>query len=180
MLCYYSTYFDRCFNGGFKEAKEQKLILPEDRPEDFQLLLDYIFINGEGPLEPKGDPKQQMKYCMEFVEYAGKYDLIGAIQVVLGALKRLLEACFRGIKVDMLLQPQHIGTVFRVLPEGHELRGLVAVISLKFGLVDGLYEPQEKTVDGFAAEMLNQLRKHKSGRAFAHVQDYCNRLDHTF
>jgi len=180
MLCYYSTYFDRCFNGGFKEAKEQKLILPEDRPEDFQLLLDYIFINGEGPLEPEGDPKQQMKYCMELVEYAGKYDLIGALQIVLGALKRLLEACFRGIKADMLLQPQHIETVFRVLPEGHELRGLVAVISLKFGLVDGFYELQEKTVDGFAAEILNQLRKHKSGRAFTHVQDYYNRLDHTF
>src|SRR3979490_2719149 len=77
MLCYYSTYFDRCFNGGFKEAKEQKLVLSEDSVEFFELLMDYIFINGDKPIEPKGDSKCQMQYCMDFVEYAGMYDLPG-------------------------------------------------------------------------------------------------------
>ncbi len=42
LLCYYSSYFDRCFNGGFKEAKEQKLALPEDSVEDFEILLHYV------------------------------------------------------------------------------------------------------------------------------------------
>ena len=39
ILCYNSTYFDRCFNGQVKEAKEQKLSLPEDRPEFFQRVI---------------------------------------------------------------------------------------------------------------------------------------------
>lgn len=180
ILCYYSTYFDRCFNGGFKEAKHQKLSLPEDRPEDFQLLLDYIFINGEGPLEPKGDSEQQMKYCIEFIEYAGEYDLVGAVQVISGALKRLLEACFRESEANLLLKPQHIETIYRVLPEGHELRALVAVMGLKFSLVDGLFAEQERNVEGFAAEMLNQLREHKTQRNFRQVQGFCNGLEHTF
>lgn len=78
------------------------------------------------------------------------------------------------------MEPQHIETVFRVLPEGHELRGWVAIIALKFGLTDGSYEVQEKRVDGFAAEMLEQLRKHKNRRNFDHVSRYYAALDHTF
>jgi hypothetical protein len=180
MLCYYSTYFDRCFNGGFREAKEQKLVLPEDRIDYFQLLLDYVFISGGELIRAEGDGKQQMKYYMDFIEYAGKYDLIGAIQIISGALKDLIKASFRGTKVNLLLAPVHIEIIFRVLPEGHELRGLVAVLALKFGLVSGLYKSQEKTVDGFAAEILNQLRKHKTGRNFSIVENYYDVLEHTF
>jgi hypothetical protein len=43
ILCHYSRYFDRCFNGNFEESKEQKLNLPEDKPEWFELLLDSMF-----------------------------------------------------------------------------------------------------------------------------------------
>lgn len=45
ILCHYSLYFDRCFNGHFKEAIEQELTLREDLPEFFDLLLDYMFIH---------------------------------------------------------------------------------------------------------------------------------------
>jgi hypothetical protein len=73
MLCYYSTYFDRCFNGGFKEAQEQKLVLPEGRVEYFQHLLDYMFVNGREPFKAKSDSKEQMEYYIDFIEYAGKH-----------------------------------------------------------------------------------------------------------
>jgi hypothetical protein len=41
VLAHYSAYFDRCFNGGFLEAKEKKLTLAEDKVENFETLLDY-------------------------------------------------------------------------------------------------------------------------------------------
>jgi hypothetical protein len=139
-----------------------------------------MFLNGGNPIKAEGNPKQQLQYYIDFIEYAGKYNLLGAFKMISGELKNLLESSFRGSWVDTPLQPKHIETVFRVLPEGHELRGLIALIALKFGLIQGFYAVQEKTVEGFAAEMLNQLRKHKNGRNFAHVSSYYAQLDHTF
>ncbi|KAL2074346.1 hypothetical protein VTL71DRAFT_8124 [Oculimacula yallundae] len=42
LLYYYSPYFDRCFNGGFKEGTEQKLELPDDKIEDFEVIIEYM------------------------------------------------------------------------------------------------------------------------------------------
>jgi hypothetical protein len=46
ILCYYSSYFERCFNGRFEEGEEQKLTLPEDKLDYFQILLDYMFLGS--------------------------------------------------------------------------------------------------------------------------------------
>jgi hypothetical protein len=42
IICSQSDYFRRCFNGGSKEAEEQKLYLDEDKVEDFEILLEYV------------------------------------------------------------------------------------------------------------------------------------------
>lgn len=42
LLCHYSTYFDRCFNGEFVEARNQEVELDEDDPEIFALLVEWI------------------------------------------------------------------------------------------------------------------------------------------
>jgi hypothetical protein len=43
LLCHRSPYFDRAFNGGFKEAVEQVLCLPEISIETFQLVVQYLY-----------------------------------------------------------------------------------------------------------------------------------------
>jgi hypothetical protein len=42
LLCHYSDFFDCCFNGNFAEALSQKLELPEDLVEEFEILLEYM------------------------------------------------------------------------------------------------------------------------------------------
>lgn len=105
----YSTFFGRCFNGGFKEAKEQKLVLPEDRVDFFQLLLDYMFTSSGELVKAKGDSKEQMEHYMEFIEYAGKYDLLGALEIISGGLKDLLEDYFYSTKPPFRLAPESAG-----------------------------------------------------------------------
>lgn len=185
ILCYYSTYFDRCFNGGFKEAKELKLTLPEDQVEYFQHLLDYMFMNGGESFKAHGTWKQKMDYYMTFIEYIGKYELFGAFQMISGGLKEVMMEAFQLDHPTTCLLPQHIETVFRVLPDGHELRGSVAVLALKYGFMRGSYTTQERTVDGFAVELLNQMRKHNdssnySTRSTMSLTPFFKELYHTF
>jgi hypothetical protein len=42
LLCHYSDYFDACFNGNFSEAQSQKLELPDDKVQEFEILLEYM------------------------------------------------------------------------------------------------------------------------------------------
>jgi hypothetical protein len=156
ILCYYSTYFDRYFNGRFKEAAEHNLTLPEDRVEYFQHLLDYMILNGGDAIKVNGDWRQKMKYYMGFIEYIGKYDLLGALQMISVDLKKLMEEAFNLDNYSYRLVPVYIETVFRVLPEGHELRDSVAVLAMKYGILNGYYKTQEKMVDGFGDSKSNK------------------------
>lgn len=40
LLCYYSRFFDKCFNGPFIEGQTQKLDLPDDRVGFFEIMLE--------------------------------------------------------------------------------------------------------------------------------------------
>ena len=42
LLCHYSDFFDSCFNSGFYETLSQTLYLPEDRIEEFEILLEFM------------------------------------------------------------------------------------------------------------------------------------------
>jgi len=48
LLCHYSDFFDICFNGSFGETLTQSLSLPEDKVEDFEILLEFM-LRGTTP-----------------------------------------------------------------------------------------------------------------------------------
>jgi hypothetical protein len=165
ILCYYSSFFDRCFNGGFNEAKNQKLHLPEDDPEFERILVDYMFAAGGNPIRLEGSSGEQMGTCLAFIEYAGKYDLPGAVEAVSGDFKRPLEEEYElyGLLYSL------IEIIFRVLPKNHVLRALVARFAVLGGLITGHHseEEEEEEVDGFAAEVLKTIqRKQIQGRRY--------------
>jgi len=43
LLCESSDFFKKGFMGGFKEAQEKEMSLPEDNPEAFSLFLDWLY-----------------------------------------------------------------------------------------------------------------------------------------
>lgn len=93
LLCHYSKYFERCFNGGFKEAETQELALPEDEVYYFEALLEVMlqgkisegFANKEVRFLTSrviyyvGDRiscrNLLIKKCLDLLRYADKYDL---------------------------------------------------------------------------------------------------------
>jgi hypothetical protein len=81
ILCYHLSYFDRCFNGHFKEAIELKLIPPDDAVKDFEIILDFVLtgrISTMFEIIPDDVDENPVKECIEFIEYAEKPDLAGA------------------------------------------------------------------------------------------------------
>ena len=150
-------FFDRCFNGGFKESNDQKLHLPEDNPKFFKILVNYMFAAGGNPIRLEGSCRAQMDTCLEFIQYAGKYDLPGAVEAVSGDFKRLLEEEYELCSLLYGL----IETIFRVLAKDHQPRALIARFAVLGGFITGYHseEEEEEEVDGFVAEVLKQFRE---------------------
>ncbi|KAF2500044.1 hypothetical protein BU16DRAFT_522892 [Lophium mytilinum] len=46
LLCSYSDFFRAALQGGFKEAKEKRVALPEEDPEVFELFVQWLFTGG--------------------------------------------------------------------------------------------------------------------------------------
>ena len=165
IFCYYLTYFDRCFNSQFKEGKEQKLALLEDKPKIFWMLL---FVGVRDEFEPEGNNAlEKYSYCIEFIKYASKYDLADASVAIFDAFSKLLAREERESWFDLEI----VYLIFENFPEGHEMRALIA----KFAMVTGFfsdpdetleddyfyYGDEENSIDGFTAEVLKQLGIHK-------------------
>ena len=98
LLSYYSMYFHRCFNGAFKEAKEQKLELLEDTVDDFEILLEYMLHHSVPTCtEAKAKEKGGMVTAyMSIISYADKYAM-GSIfcDLLYGKLKERLSGYAR-------------------------------------------------------------------------------------
>ena len=71
-LCYWSAYFDRCFNGGFAEEQSQKLNPPEDKAEDFHSLFNYLLTKNISAdhLAASGNARETVNSCLAFLLYA--------------------------------------------------------------------------------------------------------------
>jgi len=158
LLCSSSSYFDRCFNGAFAEAQTQTLTLEEDLIAHWEILLEFIYsgkvatnaVNFEVPI---GSDILKVDKCMDFMEYADKYDLGGASIAVHDCLQQSFkpQRGYKPIFPDGLIE-----LVFRVVPPGSQLRALVTKAALNHDIHK--FKKQEVEVHGYAAEVLAQLR----------------------
>ncbi|KAK0124403.1 hypothetical protein ONS95_009364 [Cadophora gregata] len=162
LFCYYSTYFERCFNGDFKEAKQGKLELLGDDVEDFEILLQYI-LHGNIPLEDiqarfegANDPDLVRRY-MSILEYADKYNMQHCIgEILYLPIKTGLTVLACGDRTS----PEDVEMVFRVFEKGHKLRKLVTQAALsRQGPYGKVFQKQEKHIPEFAYQMLKEIRK---------------------
>lgn len=167
LLCHYSDYFDRCFNGKFKEGQTQRLELPEDKVDDFEVLLEYMLHGTVGTLVVRKTCGQAIKRCMEVLEYADKYNLAETGDAVYDPLKAALTDIATP-NHGFYAPPYHpyeitssdAETVFRIAPPGTRLRELLVqgVISTRKSSALELRK-WETEIAGYAEEMLRQLRR---------------------
>lgn len=157
LLCHCSPYFDHCFNGNFTERKTQKLKLPEDKVEDFEVLLEYMLrriITKGLTVTEKRD--LGIWRCTDFLEYADKYDMDEASTAIYEPLKEFLEHKTSPQQIT----PTDIEAVFRVALKDCPLRTLIArgALVVMGGFRSDAFKKQEREVDGFAVELLDQIR----------------------
>jgi hypothetical protein len=144
LLCHYSDFFDSCFNGGFVETPTQTLFLPDDRVEDFQILLEFM-LRGDSPGSIKfsevstraADFKipSLLERSFDFIRYADKYNLAEAAEVVYEPLQQALSYQHKdGNPTKMIaklgkwalrIAPSDVELIFRVMPVGSKGRTLV-------------------------------------------------------
>lgn len=160
LLCHFSPFFDKCFNGPFKEAQTQKLELPDDNVDFFELLVEYM-LHGkvedtEILMNPNNDLIADKDHCIKFIAYVDKYGVGEASSMVEEKLQKILP--WLGWT---RISGSDVETVFRAVPVGHELRKMITAATLSFsaqGQSSVKFRKQELEVDGFAAELLQQMR----------------------
>ena len=164
LLCSSSSYFDRCFNGGFTEGQTQKLTLEEDNVDHWEILLEFMY---SGKVETTAvdfgelPDQNHIRQCINFIEYTDKYGLGGASLAVHDCLRRSLRKEYpissrMHLLATFILKTGLIELVFRVAPPGSKLRTLVARAALASGI--DRFKKQESEVHGYPAELLVQLR----------------------
>jgi hypothetical protein len=103
---------------------------------------------------------------MNFIRYADKYNLAEAAEVVYEPLREALQHSYReGKPIKLICKlraprifPSDIELIFCVMPVGSRLRSLAAQAALSYNGMQAGYLKQGREVDGFAAELLVQIR----------------------
>ena len=137
LLCHYSKFLDRCFNGPFLEGETQRLSLPKDKVPHFEVLLGYM-LYGKVP-----DPQEFESACggsvkdhIGFLEYADKYDLGVVSAVIFEPLKERLHLLATNCwaqgsapEIESMIV-DYIEAIFRFTPDGSPLRSLITRAAL--------------------------------------------------
>jgi hypothetical protein len=192
VLCHYSPYFDRCFSGGFEEATEQKLYVPEDDVKFFEPLMNFM-LQGKVPEKvlfgglPADRTDGMMSReiwpwemtCVEFMEYSDKYELAAiACDLLYSSMDKAWRPHSGFKRVWTYSTKETIDAIFRIAPAGHPL-GALAVSSALYESIPNRHSwdgtqttytcPKfcrdfEQNCDGFAAEMVLLLRSKLTSR----------------
>jgi len=120
LLCHCSPFFDRAFNGSFKEGKEQKMYLEDVTMDAFEVILQWVCL-GTGPMDDRaGETKSaEITRLLEYAELADRLDLLGANTFFVDRIREILK------ESSTYLSKGHIRSALR-LPWGHGIREVFA------------------------------------------------------
>ena len=91
LLCQNSKFFDRAFNGKFKEAAEGIIRLPEDTVLAFQMMLQWIY-TGNIVVPTGWNPSETTATYLDFFKLADKIDLLGSLSSMFQKFREHLSA----------------------------------------------------------------------------------------
>ncbi|KAF7886918.1 uncharacterized protein EAF02_003565 [Botrytis sinoallii] len=155
-------YFDKMFNGGFKEAKENSAKFPEDLPESFDILIEWVY-SGHVRFYEVGDnagPENWNFLC--FYALAEKLGLTQLEDRALDIYRHSCRAKNSNFGMDWATN------AYQITPEGAALRRYtIQVLVWRFhtqenlgsNLNDHFIKAMQSDNDLFADYMLT-LRKH--------------------
>ena len=119
LLCAKIPYFDKMFNSGFKEGKENSAELPEDKPESFDTLQEWVYT---GTLPKFQITREQGKGNPTNFSFQGLYTL--ADKLCLDSLKdQIITDVIDASEASCILPGiADIGSMIEKLPETSAFR----------------------------------------------------------
>ncbi|KAM0316299.1 hypothetical protein ACHAO8_003320 [Botrytis cinerea] len=122
LICHRSRFFDRALNGYFKESTENRVELPEDTVEEFELLLEWIYC---GKLAWTSYIRG-LDSIINFYIVADKFDVAGPFEKVDTNLRTILVDHWYAICIEYgTLAYAFLESVYQ-LPIEHKARRLFA------------------------------------------------------
>ncbi|EXJ87748.1 hypothetical protein A1O1_04674 [Capronia coronata CBS 617.96] len=176
MLCAASKFFERAVQGPFMESKTQQVRLPEERPEVFAFLVDWLYIGGLDQMYPSIIRSRQQWHKDEY--YLKVYRM--ADRLIIPGLQLLTYHRLRNT----------FGKIAATLPSRDFLYSLFseeAPVAIQMHVVEhaaywllkstnkeewaGLFTSHDR----FGTEMaLAMIRSQAKGLAFRHPEDVAN------
>lgn len=135
------------------EKQVPLLNLRDDPVEYFELILDYMM---SGKIATDAVKASAINHAMIFMQYANKYELPGACDAVHDEMKiKLADNVVVAISEDV------IQSFFQMTVPGSPLRTLIVQAALSYKGLQAVqdYSNLESTVEGYANELLFQIRQ---------------------
>ncbi|KAI9050117.1 hypothetical protein LZ554_006258 [Drepanopeziza brunnea f. sp. 'monogermtubi'] len=160
LLCYYSPYFDRCFNGESKEVNEGAEARTLRRRRGG-------FRNATRIRTPRhirevttGAHKLPVGRRLKFLEYADKYGIAYPVLVV-DPLRKPLSKRKLDKRRSARVTPGDIELIYRATHSGSQIRTFAVqdILSSGGGIRGHSFEKEEREIPEFAAELLDGFRK---------------------
>ncbi|EKD13571.1 hypothetical protein MBM_08289 [Drepanopeziza brunnea f. sp. 'multigermtubi' MB_m1] len=166
LLCHFSPYFNSCFNMRSKKLSEKELELPDDKPEDFWMLIEFMLrgaVSDKFLMRKAGDDENVLKAtvseCMDFLEYADKYSMTYAAEILITEPLKAALPLLKNLGVTGITDT-YVELVYRATRHDSALRRLVVEnIVSSLGATTLEFAKQEEQIPAFALEMLNQIRE---------------------
>ncbi|KAI9050116.1 hypothetical protein LZ554_006257 [Drepanopeziza brunnea f. sp. 'monogermtubi'] len=165
LLCHFSPYFDRRLNATSNKVGAKELKLLDDKPEDFWIMIEFMLrgtVFNKFLMSKAGDDEKVLEAtiseCMDFLEYADKYSLSYAAEILITEPLKAALPLLENLGVTGITDT-YVELVYRATRHDSALRRIVVEnILSSLGPTTLKFAKQEEQIPAFALEMLNQTR----------------------
>ncbi|KAI9849135.1 MAG: hypothetical protein M1837_005365 [Sclerophora amabilis] len=162
LLCHCSPFFEKAFQGNFKEASEGFMELPDDDGAAFALFVQWLY---QGSIEgtPDGTKADQWKYAQRYFEL-----YVLADKLMIPALKNMAIDHYRRTcrKSQQGPGPSHLTAIYTRTEQSSPFRRLACELTARVFMRPGtcrgavIYRPVIEAEPDFAVDMLDYIREH--------------------
>ena len=166
LLCDRIPYFKAAFKTGFKESKEKKLELPEDNPEAFGQLVDWLYMESvlcpvcdDYDNSPSTEDMENPKHVLQWAQLWVLADKLGCEKLMDLAEEKFIK-CVKND--DFVVTPGVISFVFEQTSETCYLREWLPEYFMVLFFTPRSYSLGEAAAasENFNVEFLKQIKAH--------------------
>ncbi len=161
LLEHYCGYFENHFRHGIKRENADQIdfYFLDDDPDDFGLIVTYIFKGSMVQTLPEPTAVLKMERCLNYTKLTGKFGCGEAASVIYPVLKEILVNHVSKKDPTELIKPEFIRTAFSIIPARNKILELLCQAALPETMKrdGGKYGILLKDSEEFLAETLRQF-----------------------